>query len=93
VSRGLSMTVGWLVFWRREVADGLYTWSGRLLRSAAGTHATFVGQSPSVTLSWTVSPHLSISGDAAAFTAGPFIRESGGGRTSTLVRTTMAYRF
>jgi hypothetical protein len=93
VSRGLSMAVGWLVFWRREVADGLYSWSGRLLRSAAGTHATGVGQSPSVTLSWTVSRHLSISGDAAAFTAGPFIRESGGGHTSTFVRTTVAWRF
>jgi hypothetical protein len=93
VHRGMAVTVGWLVFWRREVADGLYTWSGRLLRSAAGTDATFVGQSPSVTLAWTVSPHLSISGDVAAFTAGPFIRESGGGRTSTFIRTTVAWRF
>jgi alginate export protein len=93
VSHAVSVSAGWLVFWRREVADGIYTWSGQLLRSAVGTHSRFVGQSPSVTLRWTVNAHLSLSGDLSGFTAGPFIRESGAGENSTFVRTTVAYRF
>jgi len=93
VSHSVSVTAGWLVFWRREVADGIYTWSGQLLRSAAGTHSRFIGNSPSVTVRWAVNPHLSLSGDVSAFTAGPFIRESGAGENSTFVRTTEAYRF
>jgi hypothetical protein len=93
VSHTVSVSVGWLVFWRREAADGIYTWSGQLLRSAVGTHSQFVGHSPSVTVRWTVNPHLSLSGDVSGFTAGQFIRESGAGGDSTFVRTTVAYRF
>jgi hypothetical protein len=93
VSHSVSVTAGWLVFWRRDVTDGIYTWSGQLLRSAVGTHSRFVGNSPSVTVRWTVNPHLLMSGDLSGFTAGPFIRESGAGENSTFVRTTMAYRF
>jgi hypothetical protein len=93
VSHTVSVTAGWLVFWRREVADGIYTWSGQLLRSALGTHSRFVGNSPSVTVRWTMNPHLSVSGDLSGFTAGPFIRESRAGANSTFVRTTVAYGF
>jgi hypothetical protein len=93
VSDTVSMSAGWLVFWRREVADGIYTWSGQLLRSAVGTHSRFVGQSPSMTVRWMVNAHLSLSGDLSGFTAGPFIRESGVGKDSTFVRLTVAYRF
>ena len=93
VSHAVSMSAGWLVFWRREVADGIYTWSGQLLRSAVGTHSRFVGQSPSMTVRWIVNAHLSLSGDLSGFTAGPFIRESGVGKDSTFVRMTVAYRF
>jgi hypothetical protein len=93
VSQTVSVTAGWLVFWRREVADGIYTWSGQLLRSAVGTRSRFVGNSPSVTVRWTVNPHLILSGDLSRFTAGAFIRESGAGENSTFVRTTVAYRF
>ena len=93
VSRTVSVSTGWLVFWRRETGDGIYTWSGQLLRSAVGTHSRFVGHSPSVTIRWTVNSHLSVSGDVSGFTAGPFIRESGAGENSTFVRTTVTYRF
>jgi hypothetical protein len=93
VSPSVSLTGGWLLFWRREGQDGIYTWSGQRLRSAAGTHSKFVGQSPGVTLRWTVNPRLSVSGDLSAFTAGPFVRESGAGETSMFVRATVAYRF
>ena len=91
--RTVSVNAGWLLFRRRQVGDGIYTWSGQLLRSAAGTRATFIGHSPSVTVGWVITPHVSLSGDVSAFTAGPFIRESGGGSTSTFVRTTVVYRF
>ena len=93
VNRTVSVSAGWLVFWRRETADGIYTWSGQLLRSAAGTQSRFIGNSPNVTLWWTVNPHLSLSGDVSGFTAGPFIRESGSGADSTFARATVAYRF
>jgi hypothetical protein len=93
VSRSVSVTAGWLIFWRREVADGIYTWSGQLLRPAVGTRSRFIGTSPSVTVQWGVNPRLTLSGDLSGFTAGPFIRESGAGANSRFVRTTLAYRF
>jgi len=93
VSRRVSVSAGWLVFWRRELADGIYTWSGQLLRSAVGTCSRLVGKSPSVTVRWGVNARLTLSGDLSGFTAGPFIRESGAGATSRFVRTTLAFRF
>jgi hypothetical protein len=93
LSQTVSLTAGWLLFWRREVQDGIYTWSGQLLRSAMSTQSTFVGQSPGVTVRWSVNPRVSMSGDVSAFTAGAFVRESGADETSTFVRATVAYRF
>jgi hypothetical protein len=94
VSQTVAVNAGWLVFWRREIGDGIYTWSGQLLRSAAGTHSRFVGNSPSVTFRWTLNPHLTLSSDLSGFTAKPFIRESGRGEDSRSFarRSSIAFR-
>lgn len=76
----------------RDVTDGIYSRSGQLLRSAGGTHSRFVGNSPSVTVRWLASPHVSVSRDLSWFTAGPFIKESGAGENSRFVRMVVAYR-
>lgn len=93
VRRDLVATVGWLMFWRQELRDGIYTVSGRLLRSGLATRARFVGHSPSLTVVWQRYRRLSLSGDLSAFTAGPFIRESGSDQRSLFIRASATYGF
>ena len=58
----MVLNAGWLMFWRNEIGDGLYTFSGRLLRSGRGTDSRFVGQLPGLTLAWEPRRGLSILG-------------------------------
>jgi len=89
----LSVAIGWLFFWRHRTDDGIYTTSGSLLRSAAGTHSRFVGHSPGIEAIWQVKGYLSLTGNASIFTAGPFIRESGPARTIRFLAGWVTYRF
>ena len=77
----VTVTTGWLFFWRHRLDDGIYTTSGNLLRSAASGNSRFVGQSPGVEVLWQATRQLSVLGNASLFTAGPFIRESGPAET------------
>ena len=90
--RGL-VSAGWLTFWRSEHSDGIYTFSGRLLRSGLNTTSRLVGRSPSVTMQWDHSRRLSFVGHLSAFTAGPFIRETAGDHPTLFVRLCATYRF
>jgi hypothetical protein len=87
------ITASWLVFWRHERADGIYTMGAQLLRSADGTHSLLVGHSPGVGATWRITPRITAIGHASAFTAGPFIRETGNTDDSTFLRASISYRF
>lgn len=87
------VTASWLFFWRHRVGDGIYGIPGNLLRSGNGRRSMFVGQSPGVEVEWQVTGHLSLTGNASTFTAGPFIEESGPGRTIRFVAAWATYRF
>lgn len=72
-----TVTISWLFFWRDQIGDGLYGIPGNLLRSGAGTHSRFVGHSPGIEAEWQVNRHVSVTGNVSAFTAGPFVQQSG----------------
>lgn len=90
---GLVMTASWLFFWRRQVDDGIYGIPGNLVRSGQGTRSRLVGPSPGVEVEWQVTEHLSMTGNASLFTAGPFIQESGPARTIGFTAVWATYRF
>jgi hypothetical protein len=87
------ITASWLTFWRHERADGIYTMGSQLLRSGQGTSSLLVGHSPGVGATWLVTPSVTVIGHASAFTAGPFIRETGSTDDSTFLRASVSYRF
>ena len=89
----LSLTTGWLIFWRHRIDDGIYTTSGSLLRSAENTRSRFVGHSPGVEALWQVTQQISVLGNASLFTAGPFIRESGPAETISFLAAWARFRF
>jgi hypothetical protein len=89
----LHLDASWLFFWRQQVDDGIYGIPGNVLRSGDGTRSRPVGQSPGVEADWQVTDHVSLTGNAALFTAGPFIQESGPARTIGFVAGWATYFF
>ena len=88
-----TVNVNWLFFWRTRRDDGLYGIPGNLLRSGSETTARFVGRSPGVEVVWRVGRHLSVTADASAFTAGPFLKEAPPSKTTTYVAAWTTYKF
>jgi Alginate export len=89
----IVITANWLAFWRHELADGIYTMTAQVLRSGERTHSRLVGHSPGIGVTWRVSPRVTVIGHASAFTAGPFIHETGNTADSTFMRASVSYRF
>lgn len=71
VGRGVVVTTSWLMFWRRQLDDGIYGIPGGLARSGRGSQARFVGHSPGVEAEWQMTRRLSVTANASLFTAGP----------------------
>jgi hypothetical protein len=90
---GVVVTASWLMFWRRQVDDGIYGIAGNVLRSGEGTSSRFVGHSPGIEAEWQVTEHLSLTADASLFTAGPFIDESGPAQAIRFIAAWATYRF
>jgi hypothetical protein len=84
----------WLFFWRQQIDDGIYGIPGNLIRSGAGTHERFVGQSPGLEVEWQATKHVSVTGNLSLFTAGSFIRQSGPPADDTgFIAGWVTYRF
>jgi Alginate export len=93
LQKGWSVSASWLFFWRTQRDDGLYSVPGNLLRSAEGTHAHFVGQSPGIEIKWQATPHISFTADLSTFSAGAFLKESPPGRMITYFAVWTTYKF
>jgi hypothetical protein len=73
----LSLTADVDFFWRLRTEDGIYSPSGQLLRSGAGSDAHYVGTEVSLNASWQVTERLSLTGVYAHFFPGRFVEETG----------------
>jgi hypothetical protein len=49
-------------FWRLGHADGIYSLSGRLLRSGRGSDARYVSTEFSLNVTWQIDPNMSLTG-------------------------------
>jgi len=65
-------------FWRFSDRDGLYTYSGSLLRRSSGSDSRYIGDQASARLDWKVTASLSLTAAVAAFDPGPFLSDTGG---------------
>ena len=91
--RDVIVTASWLFLWRNQVDDGIYGIPGNVLRSGEGTQSKFVGQSPGIEAEWQLTAHVSLTGNASIFTAGPFVQESGPAQTTGYLAAWATYRF
>lgn len=80
-------------FWRLETEDGIYSPSGQLLRSGAGSDARYVGTEISLNASWQVTDRLALTGVYAHFFPGRFVEETGSSKDIDYFEFTAKFQF
>ena len=80
-------------FWRLQTEDGIYSPSGQLLRSGAGSDARYVGTEISLNAGWQATDRLSLTAIYAHFFPGRFIEETGSSRPIDYAELTLRFQF
>ena len=80
-------------FWRLRTEDGIYSPSGQLLRSGAGSNAHYVGTEISLNTSWQATDRLNLTAIYAHFFPGRFIEETGSSKPIDYVELTLRFQF
>ena len=93
LTRSLTLSGNWDVFWRQSRDDGIYNAALVLLRSGRASKERFIGHQAEVQLEWRIDRHLSVNVDYAHFFAGPFLKETGPGQDVDYASVWLIYRF
>jgi hypothetical protein len=78
---------------RLETGDGIYSSSGQLLRSGAGSEAHHVGNELSLNATWQINPHIELTAIYSHFFPGRFIKETGPSKDIDFVELTVQVLF
>jgi hypothetical protein len=89
----VTASVDWIVQWRENVRDGVYSVPGSLIRPAGNSQARFVGHRPGTELRWQVDRHLWFQADYGIFYAGRFLKETQPGRNLNYWALWAGYKF
>lgn len=89
----LAITADADFFWRLQTEDGIYSPSGQVLRSRAGSDARYVGTEVSLNASWQVDERVNLTGVYAHFFPGEFIRKTGPAKDIDYVELTLKVQF
>ena len=77
----VTLLADWAFVWRESVNDGIYgPFVGPPIRTGQLSRNPFVGSSPSVTLTWNATRHVTILANYVHFFAGPFLKETPPGK-------------
>lgn len=91
--RRVKVEINLAAFWRASRSDGIYDLAGREIRPAGSARARHIGSLAEASLAVDLDKGLSLTASLGAFTDGPFIRQSGSGRTIVMVAGEATYRF
>ncbi|MDB5385212.1 MAG: hypothetical protein JWM11_858 [Planctomycetaceae bacterium] len=93
LSEKLSLSADWTFFWRESLGDGVYSLSGRLLRPAGSDLSRYIGSTPSLTMVWAASQHVTLLTSYVHVFPGPFIKESPPSLSSDYFTAWVTYKF
>jgi len=88
-----SVTLGVVGFWRQSTQDGTYNIFSEVQRLPGSSDARHVGTQSTLQHVWTPTRHVTVVTVLAWFEAGPFLRETPPGRSTSYFTTWWAYRF
>ena len=89
----VSASFDWIIQWRENVLDGVYSVPGSLIRPAGNSEARFVGHRPGTELHWQADRHLWFQADYGIFYAGKFLKETQPGRNLNYWALWAGYKF
>ena len=90
----VTLLADWAFVWRESVNDGIYgPFVGPPIRTGQLSRNPFVGSSPSVTLTWNATRHVTILANYVHFFAGPFLKETPPGKDMDYVAFWVDYTF
>jgi hypothetical protein len=92
-TENLELTADVDFFWRLETTDGVYSPSGRLLRSSDNSDARYVGTELSLNATWQANRHVSATAIYAHFFPGRFIEETGSSDDIDFIELTLRLLF
>lgn len=93
LGKGLSFSLAAMAYWRYSRADGVYDIPGNLIRAAGVSRARFIGSQVEGAIAWQATPEWELSTSLSAFAPGAFIRETGPGKTITMIGLESNFRF
>ena len=84
----------WAFVWRESIHDGIYgPFVGPPIRTGQLSNARFVGSSPSFTMTWKVTRHMTLLASYVHFFAGPFLEQTPPGKDTDYVAAWLDYTF
>lgn len=89
----MTVTTDWAFFWRVSLKDGIYRLSGSLLRTGRLSRERYVGSTPALTVTWTMTRHITVVASYIHFFAGPFFAETPPVKDLDYVTTWIDYKF
>ena len=90
----VTLLADWAFVWRESVEDGIYgPFVGPPIRTGQLSRNPFVGSSPSVTLTWNATRHVTVLTSYVHFFAGPFLKETPPGKDMDYVACWVDYTF
>jgi hypothetical protein len=89
----VTVTADWDFFWRESAQDGVYRLSGSLLRPASGSSARYIGNSPSLSVVWNPTRHISVLTSYIHFFAGDFLQDNAPSKDIDYFTTWISYKF
>lgn len=93
LTKKLTLTEDYDLFWRLNANDGLYAVNGRLLYSGKSGASKQIGQQLGTELSYSPNKYLYFRQELTWFTAGDFLKEAGPGKNILLIGSTITLKF
>jgi hypothetical protein len=93
LTRDLTLSGNWDIFWRESLRDGIYNTALVLLRSGQKSRSRSIGNQAEVQLEWHINRHLSLTVDYAHFFAGPFLKDTGPAHDVDYASGWVTYKF
>lgn len=90
---GVAVEINLAAFWRASRFEGIYDLSGRELREPGTARARHIGNLAEIGLSVDLPRGLTLAASAGAFTAGPFIEQTGSSGTIWMAGAEMTWQF
>ena len=90
----MTVEADWAFLWRESLEDGIYgPFAGPPIRTGQLSRNRYIGSSPSVTVTWNATRHVTVLASYVHFFAGPFLKETPPGKDMDYLTLWVDYMF